>query len=87
MIETINILKGASGENYLVCRYLDFLILLIQRWPQWLQALLRFLRSKKRQRSIICGLLKLSRKGFEDLFLFACCVERIFRRVASVGQK
>ena len=29
------------------------------------------LRSKNSQRSIICGLLKVSRKGFEVLFLFA----------------
>ena len=51
------------------------------------------LRSKKRQRSIICGLLKVSRKGFEVFFcvcvcLFASCtcsVERISRR--SEGQE
>ena len=29
------------------------------------------LRSKNSHRSIICGLLKVSRKGFEVLFLFA----------------
>ena len=31
----------------------------------------RLLRSENSQRSIICGLLKVSRKGFEVLFLFA----------------
>ena len=38
----------------------------------------RLLRSKKRQRSIICGLLKVSRKGFEVFFLCVfVCLHRV----------
>ena len=50
-------------------------------WPLWLQALVCLLRGKKSERSITCGHLKVSRKGFEVSTFFltscTCCVERI----------
>ena len=49
---------------------------------QRLQALVRLLRSKKSQRSIICGLLKVPRKGFE---VFVVIV--VYRRVVPKAKK
>ena len=59
---------------------------------QRLQALVRLLRSKKSQRSIICGLLKVPRKGFEVFVVIVVYIVYMQRRTnlpsrRSEGQK
>ena len=59
---------------------------------QRLQALVRLLRSKKSQRSIICGLLKVPRKGFEVFVVIVVYIVYMQRRTnlpsrCSEGQK
>ena len=83
MIERIKWFKGASGENDWFAAILTsgFIKLTLATTATSVGSLASL---QKSQRSIICGHLKVSRKGFEVFLLFASCprsVERIYRRV------